>query len=237
MHSCVNLGWLPGEAVTAKRLAAFYDLPTAYLNKQLQALTRAGILSSASGPKGGFQLARDPRNITLLDIVVAIDGTDDAFRCPQIRSRARRGRPRRLREACLVSRAMRGGLTAASWPNDDRRHRHASCGAGARRAPAPGCQSSPHPPRSVPTPELIQDVKCPEPSGRPDPFHEAEVLSASGVTLLADVPTPTDTSPATARSARQESAPHLHHEAAELFFVLDGSSSPHRRQHHHAGAR
>ena len=61
MHSCVNLSWLPGEAVTAKRLAAFYDLPTAYLNKQLQALTRAGILTSVSGPKGGFQLARDPR--------------------------------------------------------------------------------------------------------------------------------------------------------------------------------
>ncbi len=108
MHSCVNLGWLPGEAVTAKRLAAFYDLPTAYLNKQLQALTRAGILSSVSGPKGGFQLARDPRNITLLDIVVAIDGTDDAFRCTQILKSGPRADARAdYREACLVSQAMR----------------------------------------------------------------------------------------------------------------------------------
>jgi Rrf2 family protein len=108
MHSCVNLSWLPGEAVTAKRLAAFYDLPTAYLNKQLQALTRAGILSSVSGPKGGFQLARDPRDISLLDIVIAIDGADDAFRCTEI-LKAGPGADSHAdyREICLVSQAMR----------------------------------------------------------------------------------------------------------------------------------
>ncbi|NED55319.1 Rrf2 family transcriptional regulator, partial [Micromonospora aurantiaca] len=43
IHSCLNLTWLePGEAVTAARLAAYYELPAAYLNKQLQALARAG---------------------------------------------------------------------------------------------------------------------------------------------------------------------------------------------------
>lgn len=109
MHSCVNLSWIPGEAVTAKRLAAFYDLPTAYLNKQLQALTRAGILTSVSGPKGGFQLARDPRDISLLDIVVAIDGPDEAFRCTQIL----KGGPGADAKAdytkvCVISQAMRG---------------------------------------------------------------------------------------------------------------------------------
>ena len=108
MHSCVNLSWLPGEAVTAKRLAAFYDLPTAYLNKQLQALTRAGILSSVSGPRGGFQLARDPRNITLLDIVVAIDGPEDAFRCTQILKAGPGADPTAdYRKTCVVSQAMR----------------------------------------------------------------------------------------------------------------------------------
>jgi Rrf2 family protein len=108
MHSCVNLSWLPGEAVTAKRLAAFYDLPTAYLNKQLQALTRAGILSSVSGPKGGFQLARDPGKITLLDIVIAIDGADDAFRCAEILKAGPGADPRAdYRKVCLVSQAMR----------------------------------------------------------------------------------------------------------------------------------
>ena len=109
MHSCVNLSWLPGEAVTAKRLAAFYNLPTAYLNKQLQALTRAGILTSVSGPKGGFQLARDPRNISLLDIVVAIDGPDDAFRCREILKDGPGADARAdYTKICVISQAMRG---------------------------------------------------------------------------------------------------------------------------------
>jgi Rrf2 family protein len=108
MHSCVNLSWVPGEAVTAKRLAAFYSLPTAYLNKQLQALTRAGILTSVSGPKGGFQLARDPWNITLLDIVVAIDGADEAFRCTEILKEGPGADPKAdYTKICLISQAMR----------------------------------------------------------------------------------------------------------------------------------
>lgn len=108
LHSCVNLSWLPGRAVTAKHLAAFYELPTAYLNKQLQALARAGILSSVPGPKGGFQLARDPRKVSLLDIVVAIDGADDAFRCTEILKVGPGGDPKAdYREICEISQAMR----------------------------------------------------------------------------------------------------------------------------------
>ncbi|MFI5711493.1 RrF2 family transcriptional regulator [Kribbella sp. NPDC051620] len=108
VHSCVNMCFIPGEAVTAKRLAAFYELPTAYLNKQLQALTRAGILSSTSGPKGGFQLAKAPDKITLLDVVVAIDGSDDAFRCTQI-LKAGPGADEKAdyRKTCVVSMSMR----------------------------------------------------------------------------------------------------------------------------------
>ncbi|MEU4391554.1 Rrf2 family transcriptional regulator [Kribbella sp. NPDC023855] len=108
VHSCVNLCFVPGEAVTAKRLAAFYDLPTAYLNKQLQALTRAGILSSTSGPKGGFQLAKPADKITLLDVVVAIDGADEAFRCTEILKAGPGADPKAdYRKICLVSQAMR----------------------------------------------------------------------------------------------------------------------------------
>ena len=110
LHSCLNLTWVePGRAVTATRLAAFYELPAAYLNKQLQALTRAGILTSVSGPKGGFQLARDPRDISLLDIVVAIDGPDDAFRCTQILKQGPGADPKAdYTKVCVVSQAMRG---------------------------------------------------------------------------------------------------------------------------------
>ena len=108
LHSCVNLCWIPGETVTAKKLAAFYELPTAYLNKQLQALSRAGIMSSTSGPKGGFQLAKRPEHITLLDVVVAIDGPEDAFRCTEILKVGPGADPKAdYRKVCEISQAMR----------------------------------------------------------------------------------------------------------------------------------
>jgi Rrf2 family protein len=117
LHSCVNLCWIPGEPVTAARLAAFYELPTAYLNKQLQALSRAGNLSSTSGPKGGFQLARRPDKITLLDIVVAVDGPDEAFRCDEILRAGPGGNPATdYRKTCLISQAMR--KAELNWRRD-----------------------------------------------------------------------------------------------------------------------
>ncbi|MEU6309646.1 Rrf2 family transcriptional regulator [Streptomyces sp. NPDC047014] len=86
LHSCVNLAWSgPDRAVPAARLAAWHDLPAAYLNKQLQALARAGILTSSPGPRGGFRLARPLDTISLMDVVAAVEGPEDAFRCLEIR--------------------------------------------------------------------------------------------------------------------------------------------------------
>ncbi len=108
LHSCLNLSWAePGEAVTATKLAAFYDLPAAYLNKQLQALAKAGILTSSSGPRGGFRLARPLTKITLMDVVTAIEGPEPAFRCEQIQRNGPDGNPKvDYRAACQISQAM-----------------------------------------------------------------------------------------------------------------------------------
>lgn len=109
LHSCLNLTWVEtGEAMTAAKLAAFYELPAAYLNKQLQALARAGIVSSTPGPRGGFRLARDPAEITLLDVVIAIEGPDEAFRCDEILRQGPGGEPETdYRKSCLISQGMR----------------------------------------------------------------------------------------------------------------------------------
>lgn len=86
LHSCVNLAWSgPDRAVSAARLAAWHDLPAAYLNKQLQALARAGIVTSTPGPRGGFRLARPLDAISLMDVVAAVEGPEEAFRCAEIR--------------------------------------------------------------------------------------------------------------------------------------------------------
>lgn len=89
LHTCLSLAWLDAEApVPAKKLAEIYDLPPAYLAKQLQALVRGGIVSSTSGPRGGYRLARQPADITLLDVVDAIEGGRAiTFTCTEIRRR------------------------------------------------------------------------------------------------------------------------------------------------------
>jgi Rrf2 family protein len=109
VHSCLNLAWVEAEeAVPVAKLAAYFQLPAAYLNKQLQALVRAGILTSVSGPRGGFRLARDPEGISLLDVVSAIEGTQEAFRCQQLMKRGPGGRQDvDYTRECLVSQSMR----------------------------------------------------------------------------------------------------------------------------------
>jgi Rrf2 family protein len=109
LHCCLNLTWVEsGEAMTAVQLAAFYELPAAYLNKQLQALSRAQILTSTPGPRGGFRLARPPEQITLLDVVTAIEGPGEVFRCEQVLRKGPAGREDvDYRKACLISQSMR----------------------------------------------------------------------------------------------------------------------------------
>lgn len=117
LHSCVNLAWSgPDRAVSAARLAAWHDLPAAYLNKQLQALARAGIVVSTPGPRGGFRLARPLADISLMDVVAAVEGPDEAFRCTEIR-RQGPGGPDREAEAgapaCAIAQAM--GRAELAW--------------------------------------------------------------------------------------------------------------------------
>lgn len=103
VHSCLNLAWADRPAIPVAKLAAYHELPTAYLNKQLQALCRHGILASVSGPRGGFRLARTPEQITVLDVVAAVEGPDDPFRCREIRQRGPNGGPpENYREPCAV---------------------------------------------------------------------------------------------------------------------------------------
>lgn len=85
-HVCLLLDWLGPEArVPAVKLAAAFELPAPYLNKQLQLLVRAGILESSRGGNGGFALRRNLGAITMHDVVVAVEGVDPAFRCAEIR--------------------------------------------------------------------------------------------------------------------------------------------------------
>jgi Rrf2 family protein len=108
IHCCTVLALLPeGTAMPAARLAEFHGVPAAYLAKHLQALARAGIVESAPGPRGGYRLAKRARDVSLLDVVVAVEGDEPAFRCTEIRQRGPAGMASsNYRIPCGIARAM-----------------------------------------------------------------------------------------------------------------------------------
>ena len=63
--------------VSAKALATRHKLPPRHLEPVLQALVRDGILKGIRGPHGGYELAREHKDITAEDILRAASSADD----------------------------------------------------------------------------------------------------------------------------------------------------------------
>ena len=108
IHSVAMLSGLSeGGVLSAAALAEFHGVSTSYLLKHLQALSGAGILETVPGPKGGYRLARKPGEISLLEIVLAVEGPAPAFRCAEIRRRGPNPLPQRyFSQPCQISAAM-----------------------------------------------------------------------------------------------------------------------------------
>ena len=108
LHCTTVLALLPADsALPASRLAEFHGVPAAYLAKALQALSRAGILESVPGRKGGYRLGRAPGEISLLDVVDAVEGRERSFRCTEIRKRGpAQVSPGLYSPVCAIAEAM-----------------------------------------------------------------------------------------------------------------------------------
>ena len=75
IRSFVYLARVPsGKYAMARRIAEQEQIPTHFLAKILQDLTRKGMLRSSKGPSGGFALRTPASQIRLLDLVEALDG-------------------------------------------------------------------------------------------------------------------------------------------------------------------
>ena len=81
IHTMVYLAGDPSNHYSAGRLAGVLCVSEAHLAKVLQRLTRAGLLVSVRGPRGGFRLAKGGDEITLLDVFEAIDGPFEPADC------------------------------------------------------------------------------------------------------------------------------------------------------------
>ncbi|MDN5325316.1 MAG: hypothetical protein PWP41_11 [Moorella sp. (in: firmicutes)] len=70
-----------GQVVEARLMAEELKVPVRFLLKILRLLTRAGITESYQGLNGGYALARSPGDITMLDVIEAVEGPVRINRC------------------------------------------------------------------------------------------------------------------------------------------------------------
>lgn len=66
-----------------KQLCESQIIPVKFAYKIIGKLREAGMIITASGARGGCRLCRDPQDITLLDVINAVDGEKPITRCTQ----------------------------------------------------------------------------------------------------------------------------------------------------------
>lgn len=98
LHAMVLIAKGGGELVSVKTISQATDASENHLAKVMQRLSKAELVHSARGPKGGFILAKDPASISFLDIYEAIEGRIRNETCAI------------HREACSFKGCMFGGL-------------------------------------------------------------------------------------------------------------------------------
>src|ERR1700722_20249619 len=74
LRAAIELASATDSHVTADRIARAQQIPGKFLETILTQLRRAGLIRSQRGPEGGFWLARPAEEISLADIIRAIDG-------------------------------------------------------------------------------------------------------------------------------------------------------------------
>jgi len=89
VRAMIHLAALPaGSRCGVAELAKAADAPEAFLTKVLQRLVARGLVASRRGPDGGFQLNSAPAEISLLDVVEAIEGPVQLNLCSGMRNGA-----------------------------------------------------------------------------------------------------------------------------------------------------
>jgi Rrf2 family protein len=66
--------YLSGGVLQVAEIAGRQAIPERYLEQMMTSLRRAGILRSIRGPRGGYQLARSPSQLTVAEVVACLEG-------------------------------------------------------------------------------------------------------------------------------------------------------------------
>jgi Rrf2 family transcriptional regulator, iron-sulfur cluster assembly transcription factor len=116
IRATLDLAHHPDVLRKAREIGEAMAVPASFLPQILAQLVQAGIITSTAGPRGGYGLARPASDISLLEVIIAVDGDVGATQC------VLRGGPCRWEDMCAVhlpwaqaQRAMTGELDATSF--------------------------------------------------------------------------------------------------------------------------
>lgn len=98
-----------GAPVPIAELARRRDIPVQFLEQLFATLRRAGVLRSQRGVKGGYAFAREPADVTVLEVIEVLDGP------------LGRDAEGIIAEAVAAARAVLGGQTIADLVEAERR--------------------------------------------------------------------------------------------------------------------
>lgn len=97
LHTMVHLIRLPkGSTIGVQELAEMQKLSPTYLSKILTKLTKAGLIESTPGAKGGYKISRKENEVSFFDVIKAIEGDTNLFDCSIHHN-----------EGCLIENVMR----------------------------------------------------------------------------------------------------------------------------------
>lgn len=89
------------ERATGRQIAEAIGSTVGFVPQVLNSLVQAGWIDSKRGPSGGYSLAADPRSVTILEVIEAIEGPIDDGRCVLV------GGPCGTADVCSIHEAWR----------------------------------------------------------------------------------------------------------------------------------
>lgn len=109
----IYLGSFPDEVVSARDVAAVYDIPLNHLTKITQSLSKAGYIHSKRGRAGGMHLARKPEDIALSDVYKAMTKQPSLLLCTdKTVSDEEKRKYCLINDSCALKGILRQSLTA-----------------------------------------------------------------------------------------------------------------------------
>ena len=82
LRAVVTIAQHQGQPCTAQQIAKITQVPAPYLSKLMQGLVRKGLANSQRGLHGGFVLTKEPTEMTIWDVVDAVEPFQRILKCP-----------------------------------------------------------------------------------------------------------------------------------------------------------